>query len=96
MGMTGEQYFELAADTALDRQYENGLFACPCCEQYTYTEPGGWEICDICGWEDDPVQEKHPGLAGGANEPSLFQARKNYRETRVSNPVKLGRLQKLP
>ena len=34
-------------------------------------EPGTYEICEICGWEDDPVQLRHPLMGGGANKLSL-------------------------
>lgn len=53
---------------------------CPCCGCFTLEEGGGnYEICPVCFWEDDPVQNKYPDMAGGANEVSLFQARENYR-----------------
>lgn len=42
------------------------------------TTQGGYEICDVCNWEDDPVQSSDPDYAGGANELSLNQARKEW------------------
>ncbi|WP_429318298.1 CPCC family cysteine-rich protein [Paraburkholderia sp. GAS448] len=48
---------------------------CPCCNSLTLTEHGGYEICDVCGWEDDPVQSNDPTFAGGANQNSLNEAR---------------------
>jgi len=50
-------------------------YACPCCGNKTLSEIDAYEICDICGWEDDPAQRKDPHLVGGANRESLFQAR---------------------
>jgi hypothetical protein len=47
----------------------------------TLPEVGAWEICEVCNWEDDPVQREDPNLAGGANEPSLKQARSFWRLT---------------
>jgi hypothetical protein len=44
----------------------------------TIGEPGGYEICDVCFWEDDPVQSKNIDLSGGANDVSLKEARANY------------------
>jgi hypothetical protein len=41
--------------------------------------PGSFVICPVCFWEDDDVQLGNPDFAGGANRPSLHQARSNYR-----------------
>jgi len=49
-------------------------------------EAGAYEICRVCGWEDDPVQEAQPDYAGSANTASLLQARDNYRLTGHSDP----------
>lgn len=35
--------------------------------------PGSYDICTICGWEDDHVQLSHPFMGGGANRESLFE-----------------------
>ena len=43
-----------------------------------YDQGGGYEICDVCDWEDDPVQFGEPDYAGGANKISLNQARKEW------------------
>ncbi len=58
------------------------MFPCPCCGMLTFEEPldGTYLICDVCFWEDDPVQLADPSYAGGANEDSLEQSRKNYLE----------------
>ena len=48
---------------------------CPCCGSQNITEPGEFEICDVCGWEDDPVQAAAPDYRGGANRTSLNEAR---------------------
>lgn len=55
-------------------------FPCPCCSSHEISEVGGYEICSICGWEDDPVQSRYPELAGGANKVSLNQARRIWLE----------------
>jgi cysteine-rich CPCC protein len=57
-------------------------YACPCCDFLTFTEApsGSYDICPVCGWEDDPVQFRDPEFAGGANDPSLLQARAAYQE----------------
>jgi len=52
---------------------------CACCGYQTIKAKGDYEICPICFWEDDPVQEADPWFEGGANQPSLFQSQINFR-----------------
>lgn len=50
----------------------NELFPCPSCGFLMFSEPpGSYEICELCGWEDDHVQLRHPNMVGGANKSSL-------------------------
>lgn len=50
-------------------------FPCPACGFRTFSEPSGsFDICPVCGWEDDHVQLAHPRLQGGANGESLLEA----------------------
>ncbi len=58
------------------------LLPCPCCGAPEITEKGAWEICDTCGWEDDPLQEFEPDRRGGANTMSLNEARKLWAMTK--------------
>ncbi|NLG37630.1 MAG: hypothetical protein GX549_06405 [Clostridiales bacterium] len=37
-------------------------------------------MCDVCGWQDDGVQNDDPDFAGGANHMSLNQAREAYKQ----------------
>jgi rubredoxin len=55
-------------------------FPCPCCGFLTREEqpPGTYRICPVCSWEDDFVQYHEPDLPGGANKPSLNEARRNF------------------
>ncbi|MBO9829905.1 hypothetical protein J7373_16760 [Xanthomonas sp. A2111] len=59
------------------------LMPCPCCGNLTIEEPGQYEICPVCQWEDDPVQSGDPGYSGGANELSLNQARIHWRSNNL-------------
>ena len=36
--------------------------------------PGTYDICAVCGWEDDLVQFHDPDFRGGANRESLREA----------------------
>ncbi|HWA29969.1 MAG TPA: CPCC family cysteine-rich protein [Rhizomicrobium sp.] len=53
----------------------NVLLPCLCCASRTIRERGAFEICPVCGWEDDPSQAADENLAGGANVQTLAQAR---------------------
>jgi hypothetical protein len=49
---------------------------CPACGFLVIAESyyGTYEICDVCGWEDDGVQLANPACGGGANSESLIEA----------------------
>lgn len=48
---------------------------CPACGFVVIREGyGGYEICAICGWQDDPLQLANPSSDGGANSESLAEA----------------------
>ena len=47
-----------------------------------------FEICPVCGWEDNMVQDMMPDLIGGCNPVSLNQARKAWIEERRGYPWK--------
>jgi len=55
-------------------------YTCPCCGYKTLDEepPDTFDICVICFWEDDGVQFDELDYEGGANTPSLRQAKKNF------------------
>lgn len=57
-----------------------GNFTCPCCGYKTLDEQSSWDICNICYWEDDPLQFEYSYLEGGANTVSLREAQKNFIE----------------
>lgn len=50
-------------------------FACPVCGSIIVGGARSYEICGICGWEDDAVQYDDPTYARGANAMSLNDAR---------------------
>ena len=62
----------------------NELLPCQCCGSRVLSEAGTYEVCDVCHWEDDPVQSANPLYAGGANKVSLSEARKKWRESQDS------------
>ncbi|MDR1295487.1 MAG: hypothetical protein LBK59_11170 [Bifidobacteriaceae bacterium] len=44
---------------------------CACCGFPTLPPGSIYEICALCGWQDDGIQNDDPDLAGGANKLSL-------------------------
>jgi Cysteine-rich CPCC len=89
MSKSGQGYFEAAATIVSSRIAVNGTYSCPCCGSASFSEAGGYEICGICNWEDDPVQETDPMLVGGANSSSLASARENFKNFgHCDGPVK--------
>lgn len=83
----------LAAATDKRKREANALagsrrpsLPCPCCGVFSLAEPptGTYEICEECGWEDDPVQFHDLDYRGGANSESL------RRGTRQLRPARLG------
>ena len=67
------------------KQNKYSKYECPCCEYYTLDDKpdNTFQICPVCFWEDDGVQLNDLDYEGGANEMSLNQARKNFKELRV-------------
>lgn len=55
---------------------------CPCCDCKNLGERVGYEICQVCGWEDDGQDDDTADeVRGGPNGAlSLTQARANYRQ----------------
>ncbi|RZF55957.1 hydrolase [Acinetobacter halotolerans] len=61
------------------------LYPCLCCGYLTRGEPSNddYDICPVCFWENDPVQAEDHDYGGGANVPSLNQARENFQKYRA-------------
>ena len=51
------------------------LYPCCCCGHEFLEEYDSFEICPVCGWEDDGLQNDLPDFGGGANDLSLNEAR---------------------
>jgi hypothetical protein len=52
--------------------------ACPVCGFNTLRADEIHDICPICMWEDDPIQNDDPDFWGGANDLSLNQYREKW------------------
>ena len=66
-------------------KYKEKKYKCPCCGYYTlivmegYDEPL-FEICEVCGWMYDKVQQKYPDEMLGGNYITLNEAKENYKK----------------
>lgn len=71
-------------------------YSCPCCGFLTRSEYayGTYEICPVCGWEDDSAQAVDPNFPGGANKESLNEAQANYKKYGVSAQRYIGQVRK--
>jgi hypothetical protein len=61
------------------------LFTCPGCAYPTLSERGGYDICEVCNWEDDNQDDpKADEILGGPNSNlSLTENRINIGKTLV-------------
>lgn len=65
-------------------EVNENLVACPCCGIGLVEEGHEFDICEVCGWEDDDYQFNHPDYHGGANRLSLNEARAAFKAKRNS------------
>ncbi len=82
-----------------DQQHsDDGAVPCPCCRSPEFAEPASFEICSVCGWQDDGQDDREADLVwGGPNGAlSLTQARKNYLEFGSYSEKHRRRRQPLP
>ena len=79
VGMNGYIAKPLDMNKVIETLSKVLVFKCPVCGQYTFKSgPGSYEICPVCGWEDDKAQYKDPNLKGGANRFSLKEYKEQY------------------
>lgn len=81
-GVTNE-YIENEAVKVLDKVFEvNGkiedLYECPCCNYKTLHFRGEYDICPLCHWEDDGIQE--PNQYSAVNHMTLSEGKKRYKQ----------------
>lgn len=60
---------------------------CKCCGiGWVDGQDGSFDVCHVCGWEDDGVQNDDPDYPGGANSLSLNDHRKEFEKKRAKDP----------
>lgn len=61
-------------------------FQCPCCDYFTLSERGIYDICPICYWEDDGLDLNKPDKISGPNHGlTIAQARENFSKVGACN-----------
>jgi Cysteine-rich CPCC len=82
-----KQWFESYVDklehhSVIEPAQEDIMYRCPCCGYKTLGERGGYEICDICFWEDDGQDEHDANVVRGGPNGSLIltKARENFQD----------------
>ena len=79
IGMNGYIAKPIDMDKVIETLSNVLVFKCPVCGKYTFKSgPGSYEICPVCGWEDDKSQYHDPTLTGGANKLSLKEYKEQY------------------
>lgn len=53
---------------------------CPICGNLSFGEDDDYENCDVCGWENDPYQRRHPDETGANNQWTINDARRAWEE----------------
>lgn len=56
----------------------NTKHKCPVCGKFEFEHRLSQEICEVCGWQDDILDENDPNEDTGANEFSLAEYRAKY------------------
>lgn len=51
---------------------------CPVCGKYEFQTYDWYEICHVCGWEDNAMQNEDPDNPYGPNKMSLNEYKKIY------------------
>lgn len=62
----------------LDLMGRTIFYRCPCCKKSYFMKNGDYNICPVCKWENDRVQNEDPTFAGGANKECLNHAIGNF------------------
>ena len=76
-----EFYVDRLENHSVSEPSQEGVsYNCPCCGYNTLGERGGYEICQVCFWEDDGQDDQDADVVrGGPNDAlSLSQARTNF------------------
>ena len=68
---------------------KNRKIKCPVCGESVFEDLGDYDICNICGWENDIVQRNDPTFWGGANNLSVNESKIVYNLLKHTEKSKL-------
>ena len=68
---------------SVSTEFKKYPHSCVCCKEGVIED--AHDICLICGWEDDEIQNDDENFSGGANKDSLVEHRKAFQEYRKQN-----------
>ena len=54
------------------------LYQCPCCDYFTLSDRGEYDICPVCFWEDSGWDVDSPDQYSGPNHMTLREGRRNF------------------
>ncbi|MFT5733771.1 MAG: hypothetical protein ACJA2W_002473 [Planctomycetota bacterium] len=69
----------------MSKQLQEGRAQCPCCDYYSLQGRGGFEICQVCYWEDDGQDLDALDTVSGPNHITLRAARLNFERIGASD-----------
>ena len=52
---------------------------CPVCRLFCFEEHGDFDLCPVCGWFNDPIQNENPEYKGGCNHRSQNEHREHWK-----------------
>lgn len=56
------------------------MYQCPCCDYFSLSRRGEYDICRVCFWEDSGQDLDRLGEHSGPNHMTLREARGNFSE----------------
>lgn len=70
---------------------QSAVHQCPCCDYFSLSRRGEYEICPICFWEDSGQDIDHIDMHSGPNRMTLREARIRFAGSSDTDPQALGK-----